>query len=74
MRIRWWHWLEFYSRFIVWFFGLLLASIAVITTINSLPEKTAIMLMVFLYIFLIAALITWYFDVSKLFPPKKIKK
>lgn len=74
MRIRWWHWLEFYSRFIVWIFGLLLASIAVITTINSLPEKTAIMLTVFLIIFLIAALIAWYFDVSRLFPPRRRQK
>ncbi len=71
MKIRWWHWFEFYSRFIVWIFGLLLASITVITSINSLPEKTAIMLIVFLIIFLIAALITWYFDVSRLFPPRR---
>lgn len=70
-RTRWWHWVEFCSRFIVWIFGLLLASIAVITTINSLPEKTAIMLTIFLIIFLIAALITWYFDVSRLFPPRR---
>ena len=71
MRIRWWHWFEFYTRFFVWAFGLLLASITVITIISSLPEKTATVLIISLIIFLVTALITWYFDVSRLFPPRR---
>lgn len=72
VEVRWWHWFEFYTRFFVWIFGLLLASIAVIDIVKTLPENTGMSLMIALIVFLVAALITWYFDVSRLFPPKRV--
>ncbi len=70
-RIRWWHWFEYVARYFVWAFGLTLACITVIDVIGSLPERSAVLLLVALIIFMIAALVTWYFDVSRLFPRKR---
>ncbi len=71
MRIRWWHWVEFYARFIVWAGALLFSVLTAVGAIPILSPDTSIQLMIFLYLFIFAMLITWYFDVSRFFPPRR---
>ncbi len=71
MRTKRWQWVEFYARLIVWIGGLLFAVLTVLGVIPILPANTSIQLMIFLYLFLFAALITWWFDMSRMFPPRR---
>ncbi len=71
MRTGWLQWVEFAARLILWIGGLLFASLTVMGTIPILPENTSIGLMLFLYLFLIAALITWVFDMYRFYPPRR---
>ena len=64
-------WLEYCARFIVWVGGLLFTVMTVLGWIPILPENTSIQLMLFLYLFLIAALIVWVFDMYRMYPPKR---
>ncbi|MBA7603560.1 hypothetical protein ES703_10673 [subsurface metagenome] len=71
MKDTWQPWLEYCARFIVWIGGLLFATMTVLGWIPILPEDTSIQLMLFLYLFLIAALITWLFDIYQSYPPRR---
>lgn len=71
MRTKWTQWLEYCARFIVWVGGLLFALLTVLGTIPILPKTTSIELVLFLYLFLVAALITWVFDMYRTYPPRK---
>lgn len=64
-------WFEYCARFIVWIGGLLFALLTVLGTIPILPEITSIGLILFLYLFLFAALIVWVFDMYRSYPPRK---
>ena len=67
-----WHvWLEWGARFVVWVGGLLFALLTVLGMIPILPEDTSIGLMFFLYVFLVAALIVWVFDMYRSYPSRR---
>ena len=71
MRREWQKWLEFYARFFVWAFGLTLAWLTVLQVVPILTEGTAIRLMILFYLFMPAAVIVWYFDLYRLYPPRR---
>lgn len=64
-------WFEFIARQIVWIGGVTFAVLTVLGTIPILPANASIRLMVFLYLFLFAALVTWWFDSARMFPPRR---
>jgi len=64
-------WFEFTAREIVWFGGVTFASLTVLGTIPILPANVSLQLMIFLYLFLFAMLITWWFDAGRMLPPKR---
>ena len=66
-------WFEYCARFIVWIGGLSFAVLTVLGVIPILPPNTAIGLVLFLYLFLLAALITWIFDIYRSYPPRRRK-
>lgn len=67
----WSQWLEFYARFFVWFFGITLASLTVLQVVPALTEGNAMRLMILFYLFMLAALIVWCFDMYRLYPPRR---
>ena len=71
MRIRWWHWVELYARAIIWAGGLLFSVLTVLGFIPVLPANTSIQLMIFLYLFMLAMVIAWWFDMVKMYPPRR---
>ena len=71
MKTSWIEWLEYCARFIVWIGGLSFAVFTVLGIIPILPPNTAVGLMLFLYLFLLAALATWIFDVYRSYPPRR---
>lgn len=71
MNARWLQWIEFAARFIVWCCGIGFAILTVIGTIPILPEDTAIGLIILLYVFMVAAVIAWVFDMRRYYPPRK---
>ena len=71
MRIRWWHWVELYARAIIWAGALLFSVLTVIGTIPILPENLSIRLLIFLYLFMLAMVIAWWFDMVKMYPPRR---
>lgn len=74
MRIRWWHWVEYFARGIVWIGLLVFSFLTVVGIIPILPVKTSIELMIFLLVFFLPAMmITLWFDMSRVFPPKRNK-
>ena len=65
--IRGWRkYLELSARFVVWLCAVIFALLTVLGVIPILPEPTSIMLVGLLYLFMVAALITWYFDIERL--------
>lgn len=64
-------WLEFGARFTVWASVIGFAILTVLGVLPILPQPTSIGLLVILYLFMIAALIQWLFDVKRLYPPKR---
>lgn len=64
-------WIEYGARFIVWASVLGFAILTVLGTLPILPEPTSIGLLVLLYIFIVAALVQWIFDMKRLYPPKR---
>ena len=71
MRREWLQWVNYCARFIVWVGGLLFALLTVLGTIPILPTNTSISLILFLYLFLVAALIVWIFDMYRSYPPRR---
>jgi heme A synthase len=67
---RWLQWVEWGARLFVWAFGLVFASLAVLGIIRTEPENTA-MLTTYLIIFLIAALVTGWLDLARMYPTRK---
>ncbi len=67
----WQQWLEFYARLFVWIFGLMLALLTVLQAIPALTGGNALRLIILLYLFMPAALIVWYFDMYRLYPPRR---
>lgn len=73
MRTGWIPWFEWGARFFVWAFGLLLAFLTVLDYIHTFltPDGTATTLEIGLIIFFIAALVTWGFDLYRMYPPRR---
>jgi hypothetical protein len=74
MKISWLSWLEWGARFFVWAFGMLLATLTVIGTINILPPNTALGLVILFYVFLFALLVVWIGDIYRMYPPRRRKQ
>ena len=68
---EWQQWLEFCARGLVWVFGITLAWLTVYQALPILTGNSAIRLVILLYLFTFAAAIVWYFDISRLYPPRK---
>ena len=66
MRTGWQRQFELWTRFFTWAFGLILAGVAVSQVAPTLPEHASIQLYISYFLFLFAALITWYFDIKRL--------
>lgn len=64
-------WLEYGARFIVWASVLGFAILTVLGTLPILPEPTSMGLLALLYIFMVAALVQWIFDMKRLYPPNR---
>ena len=73
MRVRWWHWVEYPARAIVWLGVILFSFFTVLGAIPILPENSSIKLLIFFDIFIFAMVITWGFDLFRTFPPRRIK-
>lgn len=71
MRTTWLQWFEYCARFTVWVGGLLFALLTVLGMIPILPKNTSIGLILFLYLFLGAALVVWIFDMYRSYPPRR---
>ena len=74
MRIRWWHWVEYFARGIVWVGALVFSLSTAVGIIPILPVKTSIALMIFVSAFFLPAMMTTlWFDMYRVFPPKRHK-
>jgi hypothetical protein len=71
MKISWLSWLEWGARFFVWVFGMGLAILTVIGTIPILPPNIGLRLVILLYVFLFAMLVTWIGDIYRMYPPRR---
>ncbi len=74
MKISWLSWLEWGARFFVWAFGMGLAILTVIGTLNILPPNTGLGLVILLYVFMFAMLVTWIGDIYRMYPPRRSKQ
>jgi len=59
MKWRWIEVLEPYAMIAVWIFGMLMAIVTIINVLPRLPEKTALILLISLIIFLVAVTIVF---------------
>jgi len=73
MRTRWWHWVEYPARAIVWLGAILFSSLTVFGAIPILSENSSIILLIFFDIFIFAMVIAWGFDLYRTFPSRRIK-
>jgi len=64
-------WLEFIARAILWAGGLLFSVLTVIGAIPILPENSSIRLLIFLYLFMLAMVIAWWFDMVRMYPSRR---
>lgn len=64
-------WLEFIARAIIWAGVLLFSVLTVIGAIPILPENSSIQLLIFLYLFMLAMVIAWWFDMVRMYPPRR---
>jgi len=71
MRTTWLHWVEFGARFIVWASVIGFAILTVLGVLPILPKPTSLMLIILLYLFMVAALVQWIFDIRRLYPPRR---
>lgn len=60
-------WVEYWARFLVLMFAIVLAVITVTSVLSILPEDVGLQLAIFLNLFIIAAFVVFLFEVSHLF-------
>jgi hypothetical protein len=70
-RISWLTWLEWGARAFVWVFVMGLAILTIIGVIPILPPNMGLQLVILLYVFLFAMLVTWIADLYRMFPRRR---
>lgn len=70
-RISWLTWLEWGARFFVWAFVMGLAILTVLDIIPILPPNIRLQLLILLYVFLFAMLVTWIGDIYRMYPRRR---
>ncbi len=67
MKWRWLQVLEPYAMIVVWIFGMLMAIVTIFDVLPILPERTAITLLIFLIIFLVAVTVVFISETYRKF-------